>query len=131
MALILHPRNATPHIAEEDILCDKIVYRRRGSNFIKSAYRNYLCFNVKYHISVTLTAKITPFDRPWTTNTRAIVICEGIHAKVHNPNREKSKSRTGVLTTKAIIPKGTVYYTDGNAIVAEKMIIYNPFKVKP
>ena len=96
MCLILTAKQCVPRIAEEDILCDKVVYKPRLKDFLISPYRGYIYLNVKYHVSVTLTAK----------------------------------AKWGSIIIPAIIPKGTVYYTDGCDIVAEKMIIYNPFTIR-
>lgn len=130
MCLTLTAKQCVPHIAEEDILCDKIVYKPRLEHFLISPYRGYVYLNVKYHVSVTLTAKIKPINAPpWVKNRFAIF--EGIHALVHRTDRPLPKEKWGPIIIPAIIPKGTVYYTDGCDIVAEKMIIYNPFKIKP
>lgn len=132
MCLTLTAKQCVPHIAEEDILCDKIVSKPEHSDFIIAPYRRDLYLNVKYHVSVTLTAKIKPVNKTiWSKNLFAIY--EGIHARFWRTDRfrPKPKANSGHLITKAIIPKGTVYYTDGRDIVAEKMIIYNPFEIKP
>lgn len=131
MCLTLTAKQCVPHIAEEDILCNKVVYKPRLKDFLIAPYRGCVYLNVKYHVSVTLTAKIKPVAISyWSRKTFGIH--EGIHALVHRTDRPLPKAkRWGPITTKAIIPKGTVYYTDGYDIVAEKMIIYNPFKIKP
>ena len=129
MCLILTAKQCVPRIAEEDILCDKVVYKPRLKDFLISPYRGYIYLNVKYHVSVTLTAKIKPIKAtPWAR--KQFVIFEGIHARVWRADRFRPKANSGHLITKAIIPKGTVYYTDGCDIVAEKIIIYNPFTIR-
>ena len=130
MCLTLSVKDCIPRMAEEDILCDKVIIKPEHSDFIIAPYRRDLYLNVKYHVSVTLTAKIEPVNKSiWSKNLFAIY--EGIHARVWRKDRFRPKAKSGHLITKAIIPKGTVYYTDGYDIVAEKMIIYNPFEIKP
>jgi hypothetical protein len=133
MCLTLTAKQCVPHIAEEDIICDKVVYKPRLKDFLISPYRGYIYLNVKYHVSITLTAKITPISAtPWRIpdKTNKFAIYEGIHALVHRTDRFRPKAKWGPIIIPAIIPKGTVYYTDGCDIVAEKMIIYNPFTIR-
>ena len=60
MCLILTAKEYVPHIAEEDIPCFKHSYKRKGSDFLIGPFTYYVYLNVKYHKSVTLTAKINP-----------------------------------------------------------------------
>lgn len=128
MCLILTVKQCVPHIAEKDIVCDKTVYKFMQRDFIAGPYTNYIYLNVKYHVSITLTVKIKPVDiSHWSR--KKFGIYEGIHAWVYRADRFRPKPKPGLCIAKAIIPKGTVYYTDGYEIVAEKMIIYNPFTI--
>ena len=128
MCLTLTAKQCVPHIAEEDILCNKVVYKPRLKDFLIAPYRGCIYLNVEHHISVTLTAKINPIKAPWVR--KQFVIHEGIHALVRCADRSLRKAKWGPIIIPAIIPKGTVYYTDGCDIVAEKMIIYNPFDIR-
>ena len=129
MCLILTAKEYVPHIAEEDIPCFKHSYKRKGSDFLIGPFTYYVYLNVKYHKSVTLTAKINPIlheDHP----RRIVTISEGIHAYQELPFKRR-KNYAGSILMDAIIPKGTLYYRDGRRIVAEKMILLNPFEIKP
>ena len=124
---IYAPEDKIVQIAEEDIVCTKLV--KEKGNLLTSLYRNgFVYLNILYHKSVTLTAKMQPcIINSIIHGGNIIIIHEGIHANINSSIKTGTRS---IYVVKAVIPKGTKYYSTLNEIVAEKMIIYNPYPIE-
>lgn len=125
-----------PIVADHDIECYKAATLR--DNILAAPTMCVPYLNVKYHKSVTMTAKITP--KIYYKNVvrcseiwNCMSIDEGIHAftKLKRVKAIRRFDREPLTVVHCIIPKGTLYYSDGyDYVVAEKMIIYNPFTIE-
>ena len=124
---------AAPIVAENDIVCHKIVRKSNWQHNIYLPYFRYMFTNMTYEIGKTYEAKITTSGNLY----REVDIHEGLHC--YDSSNKIMVSKYGLtpinstvgctyfyenrpVTLKCVIPKGTKYYENKyGEIVTEKL----------